>query len=395
MIYPAIAIFFLLSFSLYAQYKVYTWENFEEGTFPPTLHLYGDANLANVFPFRYEQLPNLIAIFEGNAKSECGRYGLCLKTGSGSRYLRVIGENILKRDLLQEHHKAIIQADFYMQNPSQDMVGMALLAAEILPSQSGKITTYYRLGINRLGQVYFSYIDGRIQERPLMYVKQESPGLKLKTPGWHRFQMVFQGQSKIKCFVDAKETDFSPLSENSLKTIGMGVMISGQPNPTVISIIDNLSIQLAEEDIPLPNSPWDDSESANNHSLFKNQAPHIPAATFPDLFWHNTAEEAVQANAQIKKPYLVLFFSPFVKANSSLNQIINSDISARNFFKQYVLVAIDVNQLAGGALAQKCGVFKLPCFVTMDFNGMETSRLYFKEDMEWKTIENNLKGKSQ
>lgn len=388
-ILTTLPILFIFHSPLFAQYKVYTWENFENGAFPTSLLFYGDSNINNVFLVRYEQLPNSAQIMEGIAKSECGNYGLCFKTGPSSRYLRVVGNNILKRDLLQDQYKAIVQADFYLQKPSEEMVGMALLAAEISPLHTGKITTYYRLGINRLGQIYFSFIDNRIQERPLYYVKDEVKRFKLKTPGWHRFQMVFQGQSAIRCYVNGTEADFSPITETSLKTIGMGVMVAAQPNQTMISVIDNLSIQLAEEDLPLPDSPWVEEEIINN-SPFRNQVSHIPASTMPDLYWHRSSEQAVQSNLQLKKPYLVLFFSPFVKTNASLNQIITSDLGARNYLKQFVLVCVDVNQLGGGTLAQKFGIFKLPCIMTLDFNGNEISRVYFTDEMDWKTVEQKL-----
>jgi hypothetical protein len=70
--------------------------------------------------------------------------------------------------------------------------------------------------------------------------------------------------------------------------------------------------------------------------------------------------------------------------------MISSDLSARNFLRQFVLVCIDVNQLGGGVLAQKLNVFKVPCFAMFDFNGNELARVYFQDDMKWQDIQKAL-----
>jgi hypothetical protein len=111
----------------------------------------------------------------------------------------------------------------------------------------------------------------------------------------------------------------------------MGVMIAAQPNQVANGFIDNLSIQAAEDDLPLPSSPWTKNGAKTTPSPFESHIPHVPRG-------------------------------------------------------------IVVNQLGGGALAQSLNINKVPCFLMLNYEGNEMSRSYFITDMDWKTIEQNLKG---
>jgi len=390
-----ILFFSAISTCIYAQYKIYTWENFENNIFPTTLCMFGDANPQNVYVAPYSQCPDYQTVTYGTAKTECGSSGMFFKTSSNGRYLRIVSNNILNRDLLGETRKAIIQSDFYLTPPSPEMIGMALLAAEIDPKRTDRISAYYRLGINRFGQIYFSYIDRRIQERPLHYEKDETNAFKLKMPAWHRFQMAFQGPDKIHCFVDGKEAPFSPVTNLKLKQLRMGIMIAARPGQLGTCITDNLSIQLAEENLPMPGSPWSKKVTLTIASPFEDKTVHIPAASNSNLSWFTSVPQAVHSNASLKRAYLVLFYSPFAKSNNALNRMITSDLNAHNYLMQFCLVCIDVNQLHGGLLAQQFGIFKLPCFVILDYRGDEVSRTYFEEGQTWNSVQTQLEHKTK
>jgi len=108
------------------------------------------------------------------------------------------------------------------------------------------------------------------------------------------------------------------------------------------------------------------------------------------LKWYTNADMAVKSNLETRLPYLVLFYSPFARANNDLNRIITTDLAARKYLSRFVLVCIDVNQLRGGTTAQTFGIFKVPCFLMLDYNGNKISRVYFKENMSWNNIQQKL-----
>ena len=388
-VFPLVFIFIgALLFPVYAQYKIYTWENFESGVFPSNLYKSGEGSNNNVYVKSYEQLKDTM-LGESRARNECGRYGLFFNAGPESQYLRVVSREKLDRASLGKTRKAIVQADFYFKERTPQPLGIAVLAAEIDPRTPDVVSSFYRFGLNNFNELYFSYLDGRKDQEPIKYIREDMNKYKLEIPGWHRFQMVFQENNKIYCYIDGMELNFSPVEEDSLKTLQMGVMIAAQPKQVANCLMDNLSIQVAEENLPLPQSPWAKTTSGRP-SPFDTQVPHIPSASLTDLNWFTTSEAAVESNLQKKLPYLVLFYSPFTTANASLNQIMSSDLSARNFLKQFVLVYIDVNQLGGGSLAQKLDIFKVPCFVLLDFSGKEITRVYFESDMSWLDIQKAL-----
>lgn len=385
-----IILFFLTSigFCVEGQYKIFAWENFDTTVFPTSLAKYGKGCEESVSVVLYSQFNLDDILLEGTAKTECGKGGLFVQSNPSARYLRVVSKNKLDRASI--NGKAIIQADFYIKERSPQMLGIALLATEIDSSTPDIISAFYRLGINQMGEIYFSYYDSRMEQKVTNYYKDDMSHYQLNTPGWHRFQMVFLGPDTIYCFVDGIQSSYSPIKEGTLKNLQMGVMVASQPNQVSNGFIDNLSIQVADEDLPLPSSPWRKNGSKTTPSPFESHIPHVPAVSTSDLHWYTTPEEAVQSNIQHKRPYLILFYSPFVKSNSNLNQIITSDISAQNYLKQFVLVCVDVNQLGGGALAQSFKIYKVPCFFMLNYEGNEMARSYYITDTDWTKIYQEL-----
>jgi hypothetical protein len=389
---------FLSASNAPAQYKTLAWENFEYGVFPESMEKIGGSIEDAISVMRYSQLQDYEAIISGAARTECGQGCLVFKVQPLARYLRVISKNKLDRKAMGERSLAIVQADFYIRKLSEPMVGMAVLATEINPASPKLINRLYRLGVNNKGEIYFSFYDGtdpQIQQKAEDYPREDMSRYRLKIPGWHRFRMVFKSQGKIHCYVDGAETSFSPVTETSLQTLQMGIMIASSSNTAVDTCItDNLSIQVSEEDIPLPLSPWKENYSPSTNNPLSVDISQQSQSQPGDLPWFTTVEEALQFNSKKGLPYLVLFYSPLARANTELNMIISSNLATRDYFRQFVLVSIDVNQLGGGSLAQKMSVFKFPCFIMINFSGQETSRAIFTSGMTWPEVYQQLNNPS-
>jgi len=56
---------------------------------------------------------------------------------------------------------------------------------------------------------------------------------------------------------------------------------------------------------------------------------------------------------------------------------------------------MDVNQLGGGALAKHYRVFKVPCFLILDYYGKEQVRINYDQSMNWQTISRMIETGSQ
>ena len=76
-------VFLLFAFphDLPAQFKVYSWNNFEKGAFPQDLKRTNDATDNNVQVMNYRSPGMPGGIREGIAESECGGFGLQFQTG--------------------------------------------------------------------------------------------------------------------------------------------------------------------------------------------------------------------------------------------------------------------------------------------------------------------------
>lgn len=390
--------YFLLSSNIYAQYKIFAWENFEGDKLSDSLTKFGKGAEENIYIAKYYQITGFPNVLEGIAKTECGMGCMFIRTQPSARYLRVVSSDKLDRSRLKDVGTAIVQADFYIKEISADMVGVALVATEIDPNTPTILNRFYRLGISDNGDIYFSFFDGldpQNEEKLKNFPRENINNYQLKIPGWHRFQMVFRGQKNIHCYLDGKETSFSPIPESTLKSLQMGVMTASKSTTnSYITLVDNLSIQIADEEQPLPISPWrKDYSPTSNNPLSSSDMSNMQSSsnTNKNIIWYRTSDDAVAANAQKKMPYLILFYSPFAKANAFLEKIFQTDKSAQSFLQNYILVSIDVNQLGGGSLAETMKVYKFPFFVILNSNGQELSRAIFTKEMNWEELSQKLK----
>lgn len=402
-----IVVIFLGATQSSAQFKTVFWDDFESGVFPDTLDKIGAKANESIHVLRYTQIRNYQKILTGAAKTECGEGCLVFQITPNSRYLRVVSKSKFDRKNMGENTTAIVQADLFLKRLSEPMSGLAVLATQINPETPQVIDRMYRLGVDGKGFIYFSYWnknDPQLNEKSEDYPREDMNRYNLKIPGWHRFRMAFKSQGKIHCYVDGVETSFSPITETSLDTLQMGVMVASSSTTAVDTCItDNLSIQVADEDIPLPISPWRDEYNPHTANPLAedfpvSNAPNPLAVGIPQLAqstqsvplsWFKTVPEAVQSNTQ-RLSYLVLYYSPYAKANMELDRIISTDMAVREYLRHFVLVSVDVNQLGGGALAQKFGVFRFPCFMQINTKGDEVSRSIFKSGMKWDDVHQQL-----
>jgi len=382
--------FYILLFSAApAQYKVYTWENFENGVYPETLKMYSKASPSNVRVVAYNSFTRYPHIREGIARAECGNYGLLFQTNPSELLLAIASNHILDRTRLGKEGKAIVQADFYLPSTSANMPCIGLLAAEGDPIREKVLPAFYRLGVISKDSLYFSYMNGKKSPQPIKYIPEKIKDYNLKVPGWHRFQMVFQGPDKICCYIDGNQLKFSPVQDADLNNLRMGIMVASKPNKNDYCIIDNLSIQLANENLPLPHSPWLKPQQGITASSPFTELPSSPAHKKAGLTWFATVGDAVEANQSLKRPYFVMLYSPMARVHTTLQKLI-IDSAANQVLRPFVLVGMDANQLGGGSLAKHYGVFKLPCFLVLDYYGKEKTRIYYDETMNWNTISQKI-----
>lgn len=401
----------LLTVYVPAQYQVFSWENFNNGEFPKTIKfsLEGSNDNTTIVNFKGSDAPS--GILDGIAATECGNYGVKFQTSKDSSFLIALSENVLDRKTLGENGKSLYQVDFYLSEQSKDVYSMAVLAVVPGTEKTLKTIKMYRLGILNGTYFFFSYMNE--QDKPLIYQHELISDFNLKIPGWHRIQIIFEGQDKIICAIDGKASKFSPIIEPSLTSLQAGLMVTASQEESKFKpgtvYADNLSIQKSIGDVPLPESPWfaespvaqNDTQlsykasdtkpiaqTASQSSMMKLQ-PISPQQSAP-LTWLSSPDEAWQASQNMKKPILIMFYVPNIETYKTLENVFATDISAKNLLNNFVLLKLDVNQLSGGMQAQNFNIFKVPTFIILNLNGTEKSRVSFGRGMEWKNIADHI-----
>lgn len=356
-------------------YNIHTWESFESGM-PTNLALGHQADSTSAMLFPYATPGTAPEIRAGVAALECGSFGLGIFPSAEKKHLSVFSPASLDRTRLGEKGRALYQADLYLPAEGQPVPFFALLAA--VPTPDNKLSyQIYRFGIMEGGKkLFFSYI---VDEKtpPTIFEMQSLKEFPLKRPGWHRFQIIFAGQEKIVCAVDQVPTKFSPIVEGSLKKLNPGLMVTYSKDPTPC-LADNLSIQWSPEDVPLPVSPWVTRPVEKGTHLIGNGSP---------LQWFDDPKQGWKVASAQKRPMLVMFYSPNVIPYQYLQSICPSDDATRDFLAQYVLIRVDANQLAGGTLAQKMKVQRLPTLMLLGPKGAEINRVsIMRGETKWEDV---------
>ncbi|MBN1901247.1 hypothetical protein JW926_07990, partial [Candidatus Sumerlaeota bacterium] len=329
------------------------------------------------------------AFHAGMAARETGQYGLWMK-GDPSIWITGLADGVvLDRDKLGMNGRALYQADFYLPPEGEYLPSIAVLAMEPLPPGQVKPNSFYRFGITKNIFCYFSYV---ITEEETARIFQQDKAFipKIPRPGWHRFAIVFEGVSKIRCYIDGHEPAFSPVEESSLRRLQVGIMLA-EKDTTYEAYADNLSIQWTDEDVPIPDSPyahtWSGGSSLPLQIANPTPVPVIQTATNASLpiEWLDP-ETAWQRAQQTNTPILVYFYAPRVKAAMTLDSIFQTDPAAQSFLKKYILVKFDVNQYHGGHLAKIYRIFKLPTIIIIDSQNNELARAIFSNVDTWQSF---------
>ncbi|MBN1901326.1 thioredoxin family protein [Candidatus Sumerlaeota bacterium] len=392
-----IACFLFLMGTAFCQYKVFVWDNFDDGIKPSTLEFSHEASPKSVFVHNYQAPGTPPSILDGKAHSECGPFGLRFKTGEKARFLSVVDSLTLNRNLLGDKGRALYQADFYLPHEGEPYPAMSVFAVDHEIGEMVKRWNWYRFGIDNQN-IYFSYNNGYIKKgAPVLYLHEKIRNLSLRRPGWHRFQIVFEGKEKIICAIDGSPLSFSPIMEGALRNLRAGIMVASAPDKPGECFADNLSVQWTPEDVPFPDSPWVSQEVASSPSnSIANPLLSMNSPTPSDSLSHNwltIPEEAWQKGLAEKKSLLILFYAPRVKMYQELLPILEADPHALNLLSQFILLKIEVNQLKGGKIAETFKVNKVPAFVVMEpVSGKETARAVMLSDTPWAKVAPVIQG---
>ncbi|MBN1902908.1 hypothetical protein JW926_16415 [Candidatus Sumerlaeota bacterium] len=372
--------------SSFAQFNVYSWNNFETGNFPSNLERLHDANEENSILYDLTSGDAPAGILDGIAKTECGRYCMKYRITKLKEYIKVVSKTTLDRKNMGDKGKALYQADMFIPEDLSELpYSLGVMAVLQEADGSSAKFSFYRFGI-RGDAVYFSYTYNEAQ--PRIYLHTRIDALNLKRPGWHRFQIIFEGQENITCAVDGQPTSFSPIQEGTLDKLRAGLMITASTTETGMAYIDNLSIQWTTEDVPLPDSPW-------VHDVRQDSAPS-PLTPFAQdnssvpVKWFTSPEEAWQQCLSQNRPTLILFFAPRATAWKNLEKLIQSNQTVSGIINQFIPLQIDANQLRGGTLAYQFGAFRVPCFIVLGPDQKVRLKEFYKNESDWNLISEKL-----
>jgi len=380
--------------SAWTQYQLYRWANFEEGKPQDGAVPIGEFFDTTVKVVEYAKIPNMPVEFHtGIAASETGKYGLWLK-GDPAIWMAGLADGVLlDRDKLGMSGRALYQADFYLPSSDQFLPSIAVLAMEPMAPGEKQPVSFYRFGLSKNVFLYFSHVV-KDEEQARIFKQDKAFLTKIPRPGWHRFAIVFEGVSTIRCYIDGQQPSFSPVEESTLRKLQVGIMLA-EKDAAYECFVDNLSIQWTPEDAPLPECPYAGSWGGSGTG---SATPAPPAQATPQLpsdmvstqrpatlEWLDTNTGWQRAHAS-NTEMLVYFMAPRIPATQKLDGLIQSSSDAQAFLGKYILVKIDVNQLEGGHLAKKFRIFKVPTMVILNPKGDEIGKAIYRSTDDWNTF---------
>lgn len=367
-------LFLFFTQSVFAQFNLKTWMNFEDGKIPESTILLHQSQPFNTKLVDYTAVgkPELL---QGAAATECGRFGMEFKTDETNRYLCIVAPAVLQRAKLGETGRALFQADFFLDGQTNVGHTMSVVAMGIDPAApltSGQnYWKMYRLGVLGASKAFFSFTDGT--PAPTIYLHEKvSEIIPGPAAGWHRLQFVIEGNKSITCYVDGIMTSYSPVEEKTLQNLQPGILIGAPAEDPITVYVDNLSIQWTmDPTTPMPASPWVQQTIVAEEDATK-------------IHWYTNINEAVTASKEQGKPLLVLFYIPENTTFQELsNNILQNKEEARALLEDVIPVRIDANQLMGANLVQQYGVYRVPQFLLLDSDGTEKGRLSMLPGEKW------------
>ncbi|MGI8905754.1 MAG: thioredoxin family protein [Candidatus Sumerlaeaceae bacterium] len=388
---------------LFAQYEVQQWANFEDKKIP------ADAMTIGKSPDQTLKVVDLSAVqgaapaFRvGAAGKETGKAALEIQTmvdaPQGVYSIGLAMKKELDRDTLGPQGRALLQADFYIPETGKPLPSLAVLAMDLPTSPGIPIPNnipamnrgFYRFGITKQASLYFSCV--RPSEATAAIYLQDNELLKqIPSPGWHRFALAFQGPDTIHCYIDGREPKFSPIKDTSFKKMLVGVMLA-ENKLDYKAYMDNLSIQVSKEAPGIPDSPyaegWNLAASATGKIATDATAP-APLQMQQVTGWVDPLE-AWQTAQKLKKPMLLYFYAPGVKAVTRMDNLFATDPDAKEFLARHACARIDVNQLQGGDLAKKYEVFKVPTLLVFSPDAKQAKKSSPTSNADFKSVVTEL-----
>ncbi len=349
-----------------AQYRLHSWESFEDGLLPPSLvrgH-YADLATVNVIDLRQPGVP--ASVNQGVAALEVGRYGLVFTPVPTKQHLSVFSPVSLNRDALGTTGRALFQADFYFKAKGEPMPSMSLLA-QVLNDEKKTTYRFYRFGyLEAEDRLFYSYVDDTPE--PVDFQNEAASRLLFRRPGWHRFQIIFTGSDEIVCAVDGIPTKFSPIKQGKHRELNAGIMVTSSKFDSS-AVTDNLSIQWSPAEAPIPASPW----TTKVESVAVANASAVEAGE--SVLWLNDPAEVWNRASLQKRPILALFYTPNIQPYAYLKTIVPNTDEVHQLLNRNVLLRIDANQLNGNRLADKFRIARLPTLVRVGPDGTEMGRV--------------------
>ncbi len=124
------------------------------------------------------------------------------------------------------------------------------------------------------------------------------------------------------------------------------------------------------------------------NSLAKASGVSVPA-----MEWLKPEEAWQQAQSAGKQGMLLFFYAPNVEHAEQLSELIESNGAARNCLSKYACSRVDVMDAAGGTIAKKYGVFKVPTLLVISSDAKSFKRVSPDLADNWQKIETQLKAR--
>jgi hypothetical protein len=400
-----VVIWLVIAVAAQGQYQVFSWESFEGGVLPNSLQRVHGNEPGTVTIYDYLSPDTPPEMRTPRALAEVGRYGLRMRTIAGDtdqhHIVSLAHHLVMDRALIGPKGRALFQADVFLPEEGAYLPSPTMLAyMDSAPDRAW--IQMYRFGMMLNRSLMFSYSDKDAGGKLMKTVPQTE--FPIKRPGWHRIQIIFQGQDQIHCAVDGVELSFSPLKEPSLRMLRPGFMVASAPGKSGESIIDNLSIQWTPEEAPLPESPWIETTipgggvTGTPASSSAVPAGSISAAAAPatsvgtSLTWGEDPDAAWAQSQQSKRPILMVIYVPRARDWQYLEELTQTDPAARQAFSQFVLLKVNANTLRGGLIAKQFGVFKAPTMILLGTDGQSKRQMIYSRTTAWGAVAQYLQG---
>lgn len=371
-----------------AQYQVFFKQDFEATEWPEKLIHGHNSSPITTQLIRLEP-PIAEALYTGVAAQTVGKQVMRFQPLADDPHLSVINQSILAREKLGATGAALYQVDIYLDSESPSSPRVALLAQAGDPTgvDTTKGYRFYRFGLDEKGRVFFSFTNEGAT--PAIFQWESITKFDFVRPGWARFQMIFKGQNEIHCLVNGRPTSYSPITDDTLKYLAAGIMVTRTPgteDPTIFA--DNLSIHWsANKEEPIPASPWGGGEAGAGGGAVVWDSPH--------LTWLTSPSEAWKASQESRRVMLVLFHDNRHDVNLPLSALLRSP-EAEPVLSRCTLLRLNVETAGGRKVADSYGVTSAPVLMVCDLAGkaIAQSQLQINADTTWEDVYSKLRVKT-